>query len=117
MRSTSSLSQMASRSRRPSTPMHIRFTSKRRAGSSRSNALDGPKSCSGLTWKRSRSSGWPQLLEKRSSAVARRGGDLDAERAAALDAMLWTYRDDAFLPHGIAGEETDPDPARADRAG
>jgi DNA polymerase-3 subunit chi len=26
------------------------------------------------------------------------------ERATALDTMLWTYRDDAFLPHGIAGE-------------
>ena len=25
------------------------------------------------------------------------------ERAEALDAHLWTYRDDAFLPHGLAG--------------
>lgn len=25
------------------------------------------------------------------------------ERIAALDAMLWSYRRDAFLPHGIAG--------------
>jgi len=31
------------------------------------------------------------------------------ERASALDAMLWTYRDDSFLPHGIAGEPTDAD--------
>ena len=31
------------------------------------------------------------------------------ERAEALDAMLWTFRDDSFLPHGIAGEATDPD--------
>ena len=31
------------------------------------------------------------------------------ERAEALDAMLWTFRDDAFLPHGVAGEPTDPD--------
>ena len=31
------------------------------------------------------------------------------ERATALDAMLWTYRDDSFLPHGIAGDETDAD--------
>jgi DNA polymerase-3 subunit chi len=31
------------------------------------------------------------------------------ERAEALDAMLWTFRDDSFLPHGIAGEPTDPD--------
>ena len=29
------------------------------------------------------------------------------ERAEALDALLWTFSDDAFLPHGIAGEETD----------
>ncbi len=26
------------------------------------------------------------------------------ERIAALDAHLWTYRDDGFLPHGIARE-------------
>lgn len=26
------------------------------------------------------------------------------ERAAALDALLWTFRDDSFLPHGIAGD-------------
>lgn len=32
-----------------------------------------------------------------------------AERATALDTALWTYRDDSFLPHGIAGEESDPD--------
>ena len=31
------------------------------------------------------------------------------ERASALDAMLWTFRDDSFLPHGISGEVTDPD--------
>jgi DNA polymerase-3 subunit chi len=31
------------------------------------------------------------------------------ERASALDAMLWTFRDDSFLPHGISGEATDPD--------
>jgi DNA polymerase III subunit chi len=31
------------------------------------------------------------------------------ERATALDALLWTYRDDSFLPHGLAGEETDAD--------
>lgn len=29
------------------------------------------------------------------------------ERANAIDALLWTYRDESFLPHGIAGEETD----------
>jgi DNA polymerase III subunit chi len=31
------------------------------------------------------------------------------ERATAIDAMLWSYRDDSFLAHGIAGEDTDPD--------
>jgi DNA polymerase-3 subunit chi len=31
------------------------------------------------------------------------------ERASALEALLWTYRDDSFLPHGIAGEASDPD--------
>ncbi len=25
------------------------------------------------------------------------------ERIAALDAHLWTYRDDSFLPHGVSG--------------
>ena len=30
------------------------------------------------------------------------------ERATALDALLWTYRDDSFLPHGIAGDAADP---------
>lgn len=28
-----------------------------------------------------------------------------AERVAALDTLLWTYRDEAFLPHGTAGED------------
>jgi DNA polymerase-3 subunit chi len=32
-----------------------------------------------------------------------------ADRAAAVDALLWTYNDDSFLPHAIAG---DGDPAR-----
>ena len=27
------------------------------------------------------------------------------ERAEALDAYLWTYRDDSFLPHGLPGGE------------
>ena len=31
------------------------------------------------------------------------------ERASALDAMLWTFRDDSFLPHSVSGEATDPD--------
>ncbi len=30
-----------------------------------------------------------------------------AERAEALDLHLWTWRDDSFLPHGLAGEDND----------
>ena len=50
----------------------------------------------------------PALLEKTiergwKAVVQTTGG----ERAAALDALLWTYRDDSFLPHAIAGEPTD----------
>ncbi len=30
-----------------------------------------------------------------------------AERAEALDSHLWTFRDDSFLPHGLAGEGND----------
>lgn len=29
------------------------------------------------------------------------------DRAQALDTLLWTFRDDSFLPHGIAGEPID----------
>ena len=29
------------------------------------------------------------------------------ERAEALDGVLWTYRDDSFLPHAIAGLDND----------
>ncbi|HZY68898.1 MAG TPA: DNA polymerase III subunit chi [Devosia sp.] len=29
------------------------------------------------------------------------------ERAAALDALLWTFRDDSFLPHAVAGGDND----------
>jgi DNA polymerase-3 subunit chi len=51
----------------------------------------------------------PQLLEKTLErgwrAVFETGSP---ERADALDAHLWTYRDDSFLPHGLAGEESDP---------
>lgn len=36
-------------------------------------------------------------LERQWRAVVQVG---TAERAAALDAWLWTYRDDSFLPHG-----------------
>ena len=52
----------------------------------------------------------PVLLEK----TVERGWRAVVEtssrtRAEALDAMLWTFRDDSFLPHGLAGEPTDPD--------
>lgn len=40
--------------------------------------------------------GWKAVVEASTS-----------ERAEALDASLWTWRDDAFLPHGIAGDEND----------
>jgi DNA polymerase-3 subunit chi len=50
----------------------------------------------------------PQLLEKTLErgwrAVVESGS---RERAEALDSALWTYRDDSFLPHGLAGEESD----------
>ena len=50
----------------------------------------------------------PQLLEKTLErgwrAVIECGS---RERAEALDAHLWNYRDDSFLPHGIDGEEVD----------
>jgi DNA polymerase-3 subunit chi len=31
------------------------------------------------------------------------------ERAEAIDGVLWTFRDDSFVPHGLAGESSDPD--------
>ena len=47
----------------------------------------------------------PQLLRNRSSAAGawwcRPSSD---ERVDALDAHLWTYRDDGFLPHGTYRE-------------
>lgn len=47
----------------------------------------------------------PVLLEKTLErgwrAVVETGS---RERAEALDAVLWTYRDDSFLPHGSARE-------------
>ncbi len=47
----------------------------------------------------------PELLEK----TLRRGWRAriraeDPGRIEALDAWLWTYRDDSFLPHGVVGE-------------
>jgi DNA polymerase-3 subunit chi len=50
----------------------------------------------------------PVLLEKTLErgwrAVVETGS---RERAEALDAVLWTYRDDSFLPHGISGGDAD----------
>ena len=47
----------------------------------------------------------PSLLEKSLErgwrAIIRSGTD---ERLEALNAHLWTYRDESFLPHGIDGE-------------
>lgn len=49
----------------------------------------------------------PQLLERSLErgwrAVVRAGG---AERLDALNTMLWTYRDDSFLPHGTKDDGT-----------
>jgi DNA polymerase-3 subunit chi len=50
----------------------------------------------------------PQLLEKTLErgwrAVVESGSP---QRAEALDQLLWTYRDDSFLPHGLSGEDND----------
>lgn len=47
----------------------------------------------------------PELLEKTLArgwrALVRTGA---AERVEHLDGWLWSWRDDAFLPHGVAGE-------------
>lgn len=47
----------------------------------------------------------PELLEKTLErgwkAVVRCGS---TERAEALNAALWSYRDESFLPHGMAGD-------------
>jgi len=32
----------------------------------------------------------------------------DPERARHLDRLLWTYRQDSFLPHGIVGQSSPP---------
>jgi len=47
----------------------------------------------------------PELLDKTLQkgwrALVRTG---DAQRLDHLDGWLWSYRDDSFLPHGLAGE-------------
>jgi DNA polymerase-3 subunit chi len=42
-----------------------------------------------------------KTLERGWKAVVETGS---RERAEALDAALWTWRDDSFLPHGVAGD-------------
>lgn len=50
----------------------------------------------------------PMLLEKTLERGWRAVVEVGStERAEALDAHLWTYRDDSFLAHGLAGAETD----------
>lgn len=52
----------------------------------------------------------PDLLEKVRANTWRaliRGTDRD--RLAKLDAHLWQYRDDTFLPHGLSGGDHDAD--------
>lgn len=52
----------------------------------------------------------PQLLEKTLErgwrAVVETGS---TERLEALETVLWTYRDDSFLPHGVSGGTFDAD--------
>ena len=53
----------------------------------------------------------PDLLEKslqRGWRVLVKGGD--AERLAFLDTVLWTYKAESFLPHGVAGEGAEHQP-------
>jgi len=52
----------------------------------------------------------PQLLEKTLERGWRAVVEVGSrERAEALDAHLWSWRDDSFLPHGLAGDP-DADP-------
>ena len=34
----------------------------------------------------------------------------DAQAAARLDELLWTYKDDSFIPHNLQGEGPEPPP-------
>lgn len=50
----------------------------------------------------------PLLLEKTLERGWRAVVEVGSrERAEVIDAQLWTYRDDSFLPHGLAGDELD----------
>jgi DNA polymerase-3 subunit chi len=50
----------------------------------------------------------PQLLEKTAErgwrAIVEVGNQ---EKAEQLDSLLWTFRDDSFVAHGLAGDELD----------
>ena len=46
-----------------------------------------------------------KTLERGWKAVVESGSP---ERAEALDVTLWTWRDDSFLPHAVAGQPADP---------
>jgi DNA polymerase-3 subunit chi len=50
----------------------------------------------------------PQLLEKSLERGWRAVVEVGStERAEALDGHLWTFRDDSFLPHALAGDDSD----------
>lgn len=50
----------------------------------------------------------PVLLEKTLERGWRAVVEVGSrERAEAIDAHLWTYRDDSFLAHGLAGDDRD----------
>jgi DNA polymerase-3 subunit chi len=52
----------------------------------------------------------PVLLEKTLERGWRAVVEIgSSERAELLDRALWTYRDDSFLPHGLAGGDADAD--------
>jgi DNA polymerase-3 subunit chi len=52
----------------------------------------------------------PVLLEKTLERGWRAVVEVGSrERAELLDRLLWTYRDDSFLPHGLAGGDSDAD--------
>jgi DNA polymerase-3 subunit chi len=47
----------------------------------------------------------PELLEKTLGRGWRaKVRSMDPSKLEALDALLWTYRDESFLPHGLASE-------------
>lgn len=52
----------------------------------------------------------PQLVEKSLERGWRAVIETSSrERAEAIDTLLWSWRDDSFVPHGVAGGESDAD--------